>query len=248
MPEDIIDHDTWNYAPQKSPRDSAIKLDRITGVLPFDGQRNPGFRSATSHRVWLTYRTPANDWQPKVGICESGAEAAVAYEAFLQVDLYDISFQPQSVSYEFEGRTRNYTHDLLVTLVNGHRRLIFVRNGRSLSKPRTWREIEQIAKATPAGAADDMIVVNASDYSRQRRENLFRMQEMVQQIDSEADEVVFRTAQNLRTLWLMEDLFEHIALPQWRVFRACYRLIARKKLIANLDHVIHEKSRVGVAA
>ena len=248
MPEDIIDHDTWNYAPQKSPRASAIKLDRITGVLPFDGQRNPGFRSATSHRVWLTYRTPANDWQPKVGICESGAEAAVAYEAFLQEDLYDISFQPQSVSYEFEGRTRNYTHDLLVTLVNGHRRLIFVRNGRSLSKPRTWREIEKIAKATPADAADDMIVVNASDYSRQRRENFFRMQEMVQQIDSEADEVVFWAAQNLRTLWLMEDLFEHVALPQWRVFRACYRLIARKKLIANLDHVIHEKSRVEVAA
>jgi len=138
MSEDIIDHDAWPYAPPKSPKASAITLDRITGVLPFDGKRNPGFRSATSHRVWLTYKTPANDWQPKVAICESGAEAAVVYEAFLQEDLYDIRFQPFSVSYEFEGRTRNYTHDLLVTFVNGHRRLIFVRNGRSLSRVRTY--------------------------------------------------------------------------------------------------------------
>ena len=248
MLEEYIDHDAWNYEIPKLPKASAINLDQITGVLPFDGVRNPGFRSATSHRIWLTYKTPANDWQPKVGICESGAEAAVAYEAFLDEDLYDIRFQPFSVEYEFEGAPRSYNHDLLVTLVNGHRRLVFVRNGESLSKPKTWREIEKIAAATPANAADDMIVVCADDYSRQRRENLFRMQEMVQDVDSDADETVLHAARNLRTLWFMEDLFPHVALPQRRVYRACYRLIARKKLIANMDHVIHEKSRVQVAA
>ncbi|HEY9037877.1 MAG TPA: hypothetical protein VIN05_02900 [Roseovarius sp.] len=248
MSEDYIDHDEWQYSPPKLPTMSKITLDPIPGVLPFDGKHNPGFRSAVAHRVWLTYRTAANDWQPKVGICESAAEAAVAYEALIAADTYDVRFQPLTVKFEFEGKKPDYTHDLLITRIDGHRTLVFVRNGFSLSKPNTWREIEAIHDATPSGAANTMIVVSADDYSRQRRENLFRMHELIQEKDEEADEIVLHTARNLKSLWLMQDLFPHIALPQRHVFRACYRLIARKKLTANMDHVISEISRVGVAA
>ncbi|WP_324755185.1 hypothetical protein [Roseovarius sp. Pro17] len=248
MPEEYIDHDAWNYGLAKLPKAPKVKLGAITGVLPFDGARNPGFRSAVAHRVWLTYKTSANDWRPKVGICESAAEAAVAYEALIAKDTYDVKFQPLTIQFEFDGKKPEYTHDLLVTRLNTHRRLIFVRNEASLSKPKTWREIEAIVRATPPSAADDMIVVNANDYSRQRRENLYRMYQMIQERDEEADEIVLYTALNLKTLWLMKDLFSHIDLPQWRVFRSCYRLIAREKLIANMDHVINEFSRVSIAA
>lgn len=249
MSEQIIDHDEWNYSLKKLPKAPKIQLGDIYGVLPFDGMRNPGARSSVAHRVWLTYRTAANDWKPKVGICESAAEEACSYEALISGETYDVRFQPLTVVFKDEdGKWREYTHDLSVTSTNGHRRLIFVRNEWSLSKPKTWRDINAIVAATPCGSADDLVVANANRYSRQRRENLFRMHQFVFENDDEADEVVYWTARKLKTLWFMQDLFPHVSLPQHRAFRACYRLIARKKLVANLDHVICEHSRVQVAA
>lgn len=248
MSETSFEHDAWCYELAKLPEQKAIELDPIYGVLPFDGVRNPGFRSATSHTVWMTYRTAANDWKEKVGVCESAAEAAVAREALMSPETLDVALQPLTVSYKLDGAPREYTHDILITKHNGHRRLIFVRNGESLSKPQTWREIEAIFKATPRKAANDLIVVDADEYTRQRRENLFRMLELVEQPDDEADEIVFHTARNLKTLWQIKDIFPHTSLTQDRAFRACYRLIACQKLTANLDHVIHETSRVQVAA
>ena len=248
MSYDVIDHDTFAYSLPKLAKAPTIKLDEIHGVLPFDGVRNPGSRSSTSHKIWFTYKTVANDWKPKIGVCESAAEAAVSMEALVSPDTYDVKFQPLSVNFRFEGKSRVYTHDLLITLRNGYRRLVFVRNQASLEKPKTWREIATISQATPPSAANDMIVVSAADYSRQRRENLFRMHEFMQQNDQAADDLTLSTIEGMKSIWQMKDIFPYVDLPQPRVFRACYRLIARKKLIANMDHVIHETSRVEVAA
>ena len=74
------------------------------------------------------------------------------------------------------------------------------------------------------------------------------MHEFTQQIDQEADDRALSAIEAMKSIWQMKDIFPCVDLPQPRVFRACYRLIARKKLIANMDHVIHEASRVEVAA
>lgn len=250
MPDDqYIDHDSWNYSPAKLPRQSKIALERIYGVLPFDGVRNPGFRSSSSHRVWLTYRTAANGFKPKSGIAESAAEAAVAHELLLSPHLYDLHFQPLKVYLRSgEPKGPSYTHDLLATFVDGRRMLIFVRNSDSLKKPRTWRDIEAIKAATPRSAADGMMIVDAGRYSRQRRENLFRLHEAIQSPKPEIEDIVLWTARNHRSLWLMRDLFPLIDLPQEAVFKSCYRLIARGALRANLDQVIAEWSRIEVAS
>jgi hypothetical protein len=245
----VKDNDTWRYGPEWLPQMSAITLDEIHGVLPCDGVRNPSFRSNTSHRFFIPYRTPANDWVPKVGIAESAAEAAVGLQVLMSPNLYDLRFQPLSVEFKGEnGSSCTYTHDLLVTFKCGHRRLVFVRNETSLQKPRTTREIQSIIAATPRSAADDMIVVNANDYSRQRRENLFRMHWFMACPDHEADELVWQTALKLQTLYHMKDLFPRVAISQKRAFAACYRLVAQGLLQANLDHVLCEHSHVRVAA
>lgn len=88
------DHDTWNYGLARLPKASTIKLGFIHGVLPFDGARNPGFRSATSHRVWLTDKTEANNWRAKVGICESAAEGSCAMDLLIYPSTHDLKFQP----------------------------------------------------------------------------------------------------------------------------------------------------------
>ncbi len=249
MEEQIIEHDEWNYGIPKLQRASKIELGHIYGVLPFDGVRNPSSRSSTAHRVFLTYKTAANDWKPKVGICESSAEAAVAFEALISASTHDLHFQPLTVDYRDEdGRRRQHTFDLLITNRNGHRRLVFVRNAASLEKPKTQREIQAIAAATPKQAADDLIVVDANEYTRQRRENLFRMYRCAFEPDPEADEIVLSTARRLKTLWHMKDLFPHVPIPQHRAFAACYRLVGQRYLRANLDQVLWERSRIEVAA
>lgn len=248
MSDHIIDHDTWNYGIPRLPKASAIKLKPIYGVFAFDGVRNPTARSSVSHKVLFPYRTAANDWQPKVGMTESAAEVAVAMEALIDPTTFDLHFQPLTVNFRDEDmRNRTYTHDLLITSRTGHRRMVFVRNEKSLLKPRTWREIEAIAAATPKSAADDLVVVNANDYPRQRRENLFRMHHFVFHPDHEADELVLSTARRLKNLWLMKDLFAHVPIDQHRVFASCYRVIAQGHLHANLNHVLWENSRVTVA-
>lgn len=247
MSETILEHDRWNTSLPKLPKAPAIKLDDIYGVLPFDGVRNPSGRSATSHKVFMTYKTEANKWIPKVGIAESAAEAATALQALISPNLYDLRFQPATIGFKDEdGVNRTYTHDLLMTSRSGHRRLAFVRNERSLQKPRTARQIEAIVAATPHHVADDMIIVNASDFTRQRRENLFRMHLFTFNPDPEADEIVLEVATTLRTLRLMTDLFPRVPLEQHRVFAACYRLVARCQMVTNLDHVFWEYSRIEV--
>lgn len=245
----VKDNDTWLYAPQKLPRMAPITLDEIRGVLAYDGVRNPSSRSNTSYKVFMPYRTPANDWVPKIGIAESAAEAAVAMQMLMSPATHDLHFQPLSVEFEDEdGAIRTYTHDLLVTFRCGHRRLVFVRNENSLEKPRTAAQIQAIIRATPKSAADDLIVVNADDYTRQRRENLLRMHLFMSRPDWEADDVVWQTARKMRILYHMKDLFPHVPVSQARAFGACHRLVAQGLLQANLDHVLWEHSHIGVAA
>lgn len=247
MSENIYSHDTWDTSIPKLPKASKIELGPIYGVLPFDGVRNPSGRSASSHKILMTYATEANDWQPKVGIGESAAEIAVALQALISPDLYDLHFQPETVRFKDEdGVWRSYTHDFLLTLRSNHRRMVFVRNMASLLKPKTDRQIAAIIAATPKTSADDLIVVNASDFSRQRRENLFRMHMFVFNPDPEADEMVLNAAERLKSLWMMKDLFPLVPLAQPRVFAACYRLVANRKMIANLDNVFWEYSRISV--
>jgi hypothetical protein len=64
MPEQIYEHDEWNYSPAKLPPQSKIELGDIEGIEPFDGVRNPGFRSSVAHRFWFSYQTAANNWHP----------------------------------------------------------------------------------------------------------------------------------------------------------------------------------------
>lgn len=164
-------------------------------------------------------------------------------------DTWDVAFQPLTIQYRDEdGMGRRYTHDLLITLRNGHRRLVFVRNEDSLRKPRTQRQIAAIVEATPRHAADDMIVVNANDYTRQRRDNLMRMHHFVFHPDPEADEALLEAARSLKSFLHMKDLFPHAPVSQPRAFAACHRLVARGALHANLDNVLWENSRLELVA
>lgn len=222
-------------------------MGEIYGVDPYDGQRDPSSRSSWAQKVFFAYKTAANDWRPKLAKTESAAEAAVAIQSLMAPSIHDVGFQPLTVRYEDEnGKKASYIHDLLLKFRNGHRRLVFVRYERSLRKPATRRAIQSIVEATPRSAADDMIVVNANDYTKQRRDNLFRMFKLCATPDQEADAIVLTTMQAHRSIYVIKDLFPRAGIEQHRVFQACYSLIAARRLAADLDNVIWEHSRIGV--
>ena len=56
------------------------------------------------------------------------------------------------------------------------------------------------------------------------------------------------TAWRLRTLWHMKDLFANVPLPQARIFKTCYRLVARGRMQVDLGNVLWDHSKFEVAA
>jgi|GEM_PF-1106000 len=241
-----IDHDTWNYGQPKIRSAGKITLPDIHDVLPFAGARNPITASNTSFKVSLTYKTEANDWRPRVGLVESGAELAVAEDALISPGIYDVEFQPVRFPFKHpSGRTAWHTIDLRITYRSGLKLFVFVRNGASLEKPWVQDEIDAIADAVPDHEAHEFVVVDGDAYSRPRRENLRRMHRLVAfEPDPVSDQMVETAIRDLKTLWRMSDLARQIDLQPKRIFRSCLRLIAAKKLGANMDAVICQRSRI----
>ncbi len=241
-----IDHDTWNYGRPKLRSAGKITLPDIHGVLPFSGVRNPITASNTSFKVSLTYRTEANGWQPRVGLVESGAELAVAEDVLTKPGIHDVEFQPVRFPYRHpSGRTAWHTIDMRITFRSGLRRFVFVRNRSSLQKPWVLDEIAAIAEAVPEQEAHDFVLVEGDTYSRPHRENLRRMHRLVAfEPDPVSDRLVEAAILELKTLWRMSDLARHIDLKPARIFGSCLRLIAAKKLGANMDAVIDQHSRI----
>lgn len=241
-----IEHDEWAYPMPKLRSAGKITVGNIHGVLPFSGVRNPITASKTSQKVMMTYKTAANQWQPRVGAAESLAEAAVAEDALTSPGVFDVEFQPVQFGYEFPpGSRRSHTIDLRVTFNSGLKRFIFVRNRSSLSKPWVIDEINAIHAAIPPNEAHEFIIVDADEYSRARRDNLRRMHRLTSfQTDPEADKIVFNAVCSMKTLWRMSDLRCAIDLAPARIFQSCLRLIAQNKLCADLDAVICQHSRI----
>jgi len=246
--EFVLDHDSWYYGIPKLGGVSQIKLEEVPNLIRYDGQRNPSGRSTTSNKVFFPYRTAANNWYPKIGMAESAAEAAVGLQAIMAKATFDVEFQPLTVHFKDDhGALRPHTYDLRLTFKNGHRRLVFVRFEESLNLPVTARDIKAIIDGTPRNAADDVMIVNASDYTRQRRDNIMRMHYFVFHPDEEADDIVNHVARKTQSFYYMKDLFPRVPLEQPRAFAACYRLVARGDLRANLDNVLWEYSRLELA-
>lgn len=244
--DQVIDHDTWAYGLPKTRSAGKITLGPIHGMLPFTGVRNPISVSSTSQKVTLPYKTAANNWVPKVGAAESAAEAAVAEEALISPEIYDVEFQPVEFEYQYPvGRKRSHTIDLRLTFRNGLRRFVFVRNRSSLKKPETQEEIEAILQAIPPSEAHELAIVEADAYPRPRRENLRRMHRAVHfEPDPIADQIVTNAFHNLPALWRMSDISNSVDLSNARAFDACLRLLANEKMGANLNNVICHHSRV----
>ena len=232
---------------RRSPtgKQPALKIPEIHGVLPYSGHRNPLTRSTVARRVSTTFATRATNGSPKVYHFEALTEWATALDILLDPTVYGIEVQLPPIFYPWPGRKKPREHhfDMRVTFEDGFRRAVFVRNGHSLTKPKTKAEIEAIFNAIPKDFADDAIVVNGDQYTRQYRDNLFRAYDACQRTDPEADELV-KEAALTTNYWLLKDLIQNSGLPSPRAFDAALRMIGRGQLAADWYSVISTHSRV----
>ena len=245
-----LDHDTWQYALPKIRSAGKIQFGDVHGVLPYTGVRNPITTSSVSQKVSFTYRTAANNWQPKIGAAESMAEAAVAMEALVSPYVYDVEFQPTTFPYVHpNGQTKHHTIDLRITYNTGERCFVFVRNSTSLNKRHIQDEIDTICHGVPESEAHSFAVIDGDAYSRPRRDNLRRMHHLVHfQPDARSDEVVEAAFETLQEVWHLSDLFGRLPLSGAQITQSVLRLIATGKLDADCDAVICEHSHIWSAS
>lgn len=226
-----------------------LQVPEIFGVRPYSGSRNPLTRSQVARRVSATFATRATNWVPEVYHFESLAEYATALDVLLDPTVYGIEVQLSPIHFPWPGRKepREHHFDMRITFEDGFRRAVFVRNGWSLTKPQTKAEINAIFNAIPPEFADDAIVVNGNQYTKQYRDNLFRVYEASQTADNEADDAIAQTATST-SYWLLKDLIRNSGLASPRAYQAALRLMGRGFLAVNWYNFIWIHSRVRLAA
>lgn len=152
---------------EKTEKLPALVVPPVFGVLPFTGSLNPLTRSNTAHRISMTIPTPATEGVRKIFHFDGEREMAVALEALLHPDLYNLEVQLPGISYQVPGKKKQ-THffDIRLTFRDGYRRAVYVKNGSTLARREAQDEIDAIFRAVPEEFADDLIVVNGDYYTR----------------------------------------------------------------------------------
>ena len=235
---------------RRSPtgKQPALKIPEIIGVLPYSGHRNPLTRSTVARRVSTTFATRATNGIPKVYHFEALTEWAATLDILLDPTVYGIEVQLPPIFYPWPGRKKPREHhfDIRITFEDGFRRAVFVRNGRSLTKPKTQAEIDAIFAAITKDFADDAIVMNGDQYTAQYRDNLFRVFQACQETDLEADQIVAEAAVSTN-YWFLKDLIQNSGLPSPRAFQSVLRMIGCGVLAADWYSLIWNHSRVWLA-
>ena len=240
-------HRAWDPSPEQLPRQDALELGMIPGVLPVIAAHNPTARSSVSHKITATFATPMDGYKRRLYHFESGLEYAVALEALLSGECHGLEIQLPAFRYLWRGKWKGHHFDLRITRTDGHRIAVFVRNDASLARVSTQAEIDAIFSHIPPGFCDQAVVVGSSHYSRVLQENVRRMWEATQLPDTDDDDVVLGMARASR-YWDIEGLISQCGMPRARAWRATLRLIGARLLIADWHAMIDYPSRIKLAA
>lgn len=241
----MFNREHWDPTPHKLPKQPPLEINPIHGVLPFAGSRNPLTRSNTARRVSMTLSTPHLNGMQQVFLFESELESVVALEVMLSPEFYHLEVQLAPIFYHTHlEKPPKHHFDLRISFRDGHRRLVFVRNAKSLQHQNTADEIAAVYAAIPPHLGDSFVVASGGHYSRARRDNLRRIWDLSQDTDPDADLYVLEMAR-YRPYGLAKDLVSVCHdLPRSDAMHSIYRLIGQNLLTADWDAAINQYSRV----
>lgn len=207
------------------------------------GSRRIQSRSRVSARGILAARFRDSKRLSLTGY-ESSTERAFFLVALTDPNTVDIVEQPFTLRYIDEaGRTRRYTFDYLVTMRDGRRIAVEVKNSAQARKPKVVERIRQAASRLVPEHADEVFLFTEESFTRTQIENAEQFLNCQREVDPEADRQLGTAVSTLRGSTTVSDLIKISGLAE-RGYPAVIRAMYSGSLQWNRERLIGPKTMV----
>ncbi|WP_417249535.1 hypothetical protein [Celeribacter sp.] len=232
-------------------RSVELGYENLDQLLPYDGIRKVVHRSDSAKTGALVGRTEEDANLSRVVGFESGLERAVAISALIHPNTFGLKCQPRHFGFEqkVDDVGSNFL-DFLLTLRNGQKTYLYVKNGDSLVRAKQALICEQIRLRLPEGCG--FAVISEASLSPQMRGNNERIFLAKRFPDPEADARLMEVLENIidKPKFTIEELVirgagHRAKAEQGRMFDAVLRAIADFRLVADKRRLIDYPTVVG---
>lgn len=207
------------------------------------GSRKIQSRSRVSARGILVSRFRNSSRLSLTGY-ESSTERAFFLVAVTDPNTADIVEQPFTLRYiDASGRTRRYTFDYLVTMRDGRRIAVEVKNSTQASKPKVVGRIREAASRLVPEHADEVFLFTEKCFTRTQIENAEQFLNCQREVDPEADRRLSTAISTLRGSVTVTDLIEVSGLAECG-YPAVVRAMYDGSLHWNRQRLIGPKTKV----
>jgi hypothetical protein len=232
-------------------RSVELGYENIDQLLPYDGTRKVVHRSNSAKTGALVGKTAADDNQPRIIGFESSLERAVAISALIHPNTVGLKCQPRHVKFEQKiGDVGSNILDFLLTLRNGQRTYLYVKNNETLGRDEQALICEQIRLQLPENCG--FAVVSEASFPPQLRGNNERILLAKKFPDPEADARLGEVLDDILDVpkFTIEELVirgagKCVMAQQGRMFDAVLRAIADQHLEADKRRLIDYPTVVG---
>lgn len=232
-------------------RSVELAYENLDRLLPYDGIRKVVHRSNSAKTGALVGRTEEDANLSRLVGFESGLERAVAISALIHPNTFGLKCQPRKVWFEqkFDDHGSNVL-DFLLTLRNGQKTFLYVKNDDSLGRTKQALICEQIRLQLPEDTG--FAVLSEKSFPPQLRGNNERIFLAKRFPDPEADARLKDVLEDIidSPKFTIEELVirgagDRIKAEQGRMFDAVLRAIADQRLVADKKRLIDYPTVVG---
>lgn len=232
-------------------RSVELGYENLDRLLPYDGIRRVVHRSNSAKTGALVGRTEEDANLSRVVGFESGLERAVAISALIHPNTFGLKCQPRLVGFEKQiDDVGSNVLDFLVTLRNGQKTYLYVKNDDSLGRTKQALICEQIRLQLPENTG--FAVLSEASFPSQLRGNNERIFLAKRFPDPDADTRLVDVLEDIidTPKFTIEELVfrgagRRVKAEQGRMFDAVLRAIADQHLVADKKRLIDYPTVVG---
>ncbi len=211
--------------------------------LPLRGSRKIRSRSSISARGTIVARFRCTNRLARIGY-ESTLERAFVLIALTDCNTADIVEQPFTLRYVDAGsRPRRYTFDYLVTMRDGRRIAVEVKNSQQASKPQVISKVSYAASRLVPDYADEVVLFTEKNFTRTQVENAEQFVNCHRQANPDADNRVLAVISTLQGSMSVGDLVKVSGLAE-RGYPAVVRAMYSNLLRWHREALIGPKTMV----
>lgn len=221
----------------------SVTAEPVQLPLPLRGSRKIRSRSSISARGVILARFRNSTRLAQVGY-ESTLERAFVLIALADCNTTDIVEQPFTLRFvDSESRPRRYTFDYLVTMRDGRRVAVEVKNSQQASKPKVISKVRDAASRLVPDYADEVVLFTEKNFTRTQVENAEQFLNCQREADPNADNRLLAVISSLQGSMSVGDLVKISGLAE-RGYPAVVRAMYSNLLHWKMDALIGPKMMV----